>query len=40
MDEMTNHEFDEFLEMLAQLIESKAETVEQAAEIIRQRKSK
>lgn len=40
MDEMTNHEFDEFLEMLAQLIESKAKTVEEAAEIIRERKSK
>ena len=40
MKEMTNHEFDEFLEMLAQLIESKAKTVEEAAEIVRERKSK
>lgn len=34
---MTNHEFDVFLETLAQLVESKAKTVEEAAEIIRQR---
>lgn len=40
MGEMTNHEFDEFLEMLAQLVESKAKTVEEAAQIIRDRKSK
>lgn len=40
MSEMTNHEFDEFLEMLAQLVESKAKTIEEAAQIIRDRKSK
>ena len=40
MSEMTNHEFDEFLEMLAQLVESKAKTIEEAAAIIRERKSK
>jgi len=40
VEDMTNHEFDEFLEMLAQLVESKAKTVEEAAEIIRARKSK
>ena len=40
MDRMTNHEFDEFLEMLAQLVESKAKTVDEAANIIRERKSK
>lgn len=41
MDEtMTNAEFDAFLETLAQLIESKAKTVEEAAEIVRDKKSK
>lgn len=40
MSEMTNHEFDEFLELLAQLVESKAKTIEEAAQIIRDRKSK
>lgn len=40
MNEMTNHEFDEFLETLAQLIESRAKTVEEAAQILRDRKSK
>ena len=40
VEEMTNHELDEFLEMLAQLVESKAKTIQEAAEIIRQRKSK
>lgn len=39
-EEMTNAEFDAFLETLAQLIESKATTVEEAAEIIRDKKSK
>lgn len=33
---MTNTEFRILLEMLAQLVESKAKTVEQAVEIIRQ----
>ena len=37
---MTNAEFDAFLETLAQLIESKAKTVEEAAEIIRDKKTK
>lgn len=37
---MTNHEFDEFLEILAQLIESKAKTIKEAAKIVRDRKSK
>ncbi len=41
MDEaMTNAEFDAFLETLAQLIEAKAQTVKEAAEIIRDKKSK
>ena len=33
---MTNDEFNTVLEMLAQLIESKATTVQEAAEIVRQ----
>ena len=33
---MTNVEFNTVLEMLAQLIESKAATVQEAAEIVRQ----
>lgn len=37
---MTNAEFDAFLETLAQLIEAKAKTVEEAAEIIRNKKIK
>lgn len=36
---MTNAEFNAFLETLAQLVESKAETVEEAAEIIRNAKT-
>lgn len=32
---MTNAQFDAYLETLAKLIESKAETVEEAAEIVR-----
>ena len=36
---MTNAEFDAFLETLAQLVEAKAETVEEAAELIRDKKS-
>ena len=38
MDRMTNKQFDTFLETLAKLVE-KAETVEEAAEIIRQAKT-
>ena len=37
---MTNAEFNAFLETLAKLIESKAETPEEAAEIIRAAKAK
>lgn len=37
---MTNAEFNAFLETLAQLIESKAKTPEEAAELIRQAKAK
>lgn len=41
MDEnMTNAEFDAFLETLAQLIEAKAKTVKEAAALIRDKKSK
>ena len=41
MDEgMTNAEFDAFLEALAQLVEAKAATVEEAAALIRDRKTK
>lgn len=36
---MTNKQFDAFLETLAKLVESKAETVEEAAEIIRKAKT-
>lgn len=36
---MTNAEFNAFLETLAQLVESKAATVEEAAEIVRQAKA-
>lgn len=36
---MTNAEFNAFLETLAQLVESKAESVEEAAEIVRQAKA-
>lgn len=39
-EEMTNAEFDAFLETLAQLIEAKAETIAEAAAIIRDKKSK
>ena len=38
-DGMTNVEFRVLLEMLAQLVESKAETVQEAVELIRQFKS-
>lgn len=37
--EMTNAQFNAFLENLAKLIEAKAETVEQAAELVRQAKA-
>lgn len=37
---MTNAEFNAFLETLAQLVEAKARTVEEAAELIRQAKAK
>lgn len=36
---MTNAEFNAFLETLAKLVESKAETVKEAAEIIRNAKT-
>ncbi len=39
-EEMTNAQFDEFLETLAQLIEAKAKTVEEAAELVRDKKTK
>lgn len=39
MDGMTNAEFNAFLETLAQLIESKAKTVDEAAEIVRSAKA-
>ena len=37
---MTNSEFNAFLETLAQLVESKAKSPEEAAELIRQAKAK
>lgn len=37
---MTNSQFDSFLEVLARLVENKAGTVNEAAEIIRQAKTK
>lgn len=40
MEEMTNQQFNEYLETLAKLVESKAETVEEAAKIIREAKTK
>ncbi len=36
---MTNAEFNAFLETLAQLVESKAKTVEEAANLVRQAKA-
>ena len=36
---MTNAEFDAFLETLTQLIEAKAKTVEEAAALVRDKKS-
>ena len=35
---MTNKQFDAFLENLAKLVESKAKSIEEAAEIIREAK--
>lgn len=40
MEGMTTAEFNSFLETLAQLIEAKAQTVEEAAELIRDKKTK
>lgn len=37
---MTNAQWNEFIETLAQLIEAKAETVQEAAEIVRDKKTK
>ena len=37
--DMTNAQLDAFLETLAKLVESKATTVEEAAELIRQAKT-
>lgn len=37
---MTNAEFNAFIETLAKLIESKAQTVQEAAELIMQAKTK
>jgi hypothetical protein len=37
---MTNAEFNAFLETLAQLVESKAKTVQEAATLIRQAQAK
>ena len=37
---MTNAEFDAFLETLAQLIEAKAATVKEAADLVRDKNSK
>jgi hypothetical protein len=39
MDRMTNKQFNSYLETLAALVESKATTVEEAAEIIRNAKT-
>lgn len=36
---MTNKQFDAYLETLAKLIESKAETVEEAAKLVREAKT-
>ena len=38
MEGMTNKQFDAFLENLAKLVESKAKSIEEAAEIIREAK--
>ena len=39
-ESMTNQQLNEYLEMLAKLVESKAKTVEEAAQIIREAKTK
>ena len=39
MENMTNKQFDAFLENLAKLVESKAKSIEEAAEIIREAKT-
>ena len=40
MDEMTSPELNQFLEAIAELIEAKAKTVEEAAQIVREKKIK
>lgn len=40
MDEMTSQELNQFLEATAELIEAKATTVQEAAEIVRNKKIK
>lgn len=40
MEDMTNAQFNQFLETLAKLVEAKAMTVEEAAELIREAKIK
>ena len=40
LDEMTSQELNQFLEAIAELIESKATTVQEAAEIVRNKKIK
>ena len=40
LKEMTNQQFDTFLETLAELIEAKATTIQEAVQIIRDKKSK
>ena len=40
MYEMTSQELNQFLEAIAELIESKATTVQEAAEIVRNKKIK
>lgn len=40
MDEMTSQELNQFLEVIAELIEAKATTVQEAAEIVRNKKIK
>ena len=40
MDEMTTAELNEYLESIAEIIELKAETPEEAAEIVRKKKIK
>lgn len=40
MDEMTSAELNQYLEAIAELIEAKAQTVEEAAKIVRDKKIK